>query len=81
MPPSVGLVYSEEDAQHVLANREHTERPERTRTVWDKLEKSGLAEQCARVGARELTREETGDNFFQLLRDARDDLKDNSWWK
>ena len=39
------------------------------------------AEAKAKAEGRELTKEETGDNFFQLLRDARDDLKDNSWWK
>ena len=60
-PRPVGLVYSEECDSHTLRDgfgkeRTHTERPERTQAVWDRLCKSGLAEQCERVAARESTR-------------------------
>lgn len=60
----VGLVYNEEDAEHhppvdgLGREREHVERPERTRVVWDKLVGSGLAARCERVRGRELTRPE-----------------------
>lgn len=61
---TVGLVYTEDDAQHhppidgLGRERDHVERPERTRHVWEKLVSSGLAARCKRVPARELTRPE-----------------------
>jgi histone deacetylase 4/5 len=60
----VGLVYSEADHLHEAPTdglgrvREHMERPERTRVVWERLVASGMAAKCERVEPREVTRHE-----------------------
>ena len=67
MPPAaapIGLCFDEGDHVHAPPadgngkEREHLERPERTRVIWEALVKSGLASRCQRTPVREATRAE-----------------------
>eukprot|EP00966_Prymnesium_polylepis_P127862 2956849-Prymnesium_polylepis.1 len=59
-----GICFNDEDALHAPPTqfngreRDHMERPERTRVIWDGLVKSGLVDRCRRVPMREATRAE-----------------------
>ena len=79
-----GICFNEEDALHApptLFNgreKEHMERPERTRVIWDGLVKSGLVQRCTRVPMREATRPEALLCHTEEHCDALEDLETQS---